>query len=94
MIVGDALDMRAVQRAHRRADLAVEALMRACDGLIMGPALDENDVAAVCAALAVRVSEDRLEEAAGRMRELARLGRPGHARAPTAPSASTRRGAR
>jgi beta-N-acetylhexosaminidase len=37
----------------------------------MGPALDENDVAAVCAALAVRVPEDRLEEAAGRMRELA-----------------------
>jgi beta-N-acetylhexosaminidase len=71
VIVGDALDMRAVAARAASADLAVEALSAGCDGLIMGPLLGENDVAAVCAALALRVPEARLEEAAGRMRELA-----------------------
>ena len=71
VIVGDALDMRGVAARAPAADVAVEALVAGCDGLIMGPALEENDVAAVCAALAARVSEERLHEAAGRMRELA-----------------------
>jgi beta-N-acetylhexosaminidase len=71
VIVGDALDMRAVAARAPAAELAVEALIAGCDGLIMGPALGEDDLTAVCAALAVRVPEHRLEEAAGRMRELA-----------------------
>ena len=71
VIVGDALDMRAVAARAPAAELAVEALIAGCDGLIMGPALGEDDLAAICAALAVHVPEHRLEEAAGRMRELA-----------------------
>ena len=63
--------MRAVAARAPAAELAVEALIAGCDGLIMGPALGEDDLAAVCAALAVHVPEHRLEEAAGRMRELA-----------------------
>jgi beta-N-acetylhexosaminidase len=71
VIVADALDMRAVSAYADPADNAVDALVAGCDALIMGPALDEQAVGAVCAALAARVPEARLQEAAGRMRELA-----------------------
>ena len=94
VIVGDALDMRGVSGARAGARPRGRGADRGLRRADHGPALDENDVAAVCAALAARVPEDRLEEAAGRMRELAGVGRPGHVRTPIAPSASTRRDAR
>jgi beta-N-acetylhexosaminidase len=71
VIVGDSLDMRAVAERGEPHDLAVEALIAGCDALIMGSALGENAVVEVCAALAGRVPEERLREAAGRMRDLA-----------------------
>jgi beta-N-acetylhexosaminidase len=71
VIVADALDMRAVAARADAPDLAVEALVAGCDALIMGPLLDEDAVVAVCAALAARVPEARLREAAGRMADLA-----------------------
>jgi beta-N-acetylhexosaminidase len=71
VIVADALDMRAVAAHAEPADNAVDALIAGCDALIMGPELDEHAVDSVCAALAARVPEQRLQEAAGRMRKLA-----------------------
>lgn len=71
VIIGDALDMRAVSAHAEPADVAVAALRAGCDALIMGPALDEAAVTAVCAALAERVPEERLHEAAGRVEALA-----------------------
>jgi beta-N-acetylhexosaminidase len=70
VIVGDALDMRAVSARGDPADVAVEALVAGCDALIMGPTLGEDAVRAVCVALAARVPEERLGAAAGRVREL------------------------
>ena len=72
VIVADALDMRAVAAHAEPADNAVDALIAGCDALIIGPALDEHAVDSVCAALAERVPEQRLQEAAGRMRKLAK----------------------
>jgi beta-glucosidase-like glycosyl hydrolase len=63
--------MRAVAARAAPAELAVEALVAGCDAVLMGPVFGEADVVAVCGALALRVPEARLEEAAGRMRELA-----------------------
>ena len=94
LIVGDALDMRAVAARGDAPDLAVEALVAGCDALIMGPLLDEAAVVAVCTALAARVPEERLREAAGRMRELAAWVDPVGLPPSIDPSASTRRGAR
>jgi len=79
VVVGDALDMRAVSARFSPADAAVAALDAGVDVLIMGPAFGRDDLDSVCAALVARVSEDRLREAAARVRALGAWARPARA---------------
>ncbi len=77
VVVADALDMQGVRAHAEPPEAAVAALLAGCDAVIMGPTLDEDEVGAVCAALADRVPEERLREAAGRVSELAASVDPG-----------------
>jgi len=79
LVLADALDMQGVRAQAEPPDAAVAALVAGCDAVIMGPTLDEHVVSAVSAALADRVPEERLREAAGRMAELAASVDPGRA---------------
>jgi beta-N-acetylhexosaminidase len=74
-IVTDALEMRGVADGWGMAGAAVRSLGAGADALLLGSAIDESHVAAVHAAVLAAVAagelaEERVLEAAGRVREL------------------------
>jgi beta-N-acetylhexosaminidase len=75
VIVTDALEMRGVADGWGMAGAAVRALAAGADALLLGSAIDEPDVRAVHEAIVAAVrsrelAEERLHEAAARVREL------------------------
>jgi beta-N-acetylhexosaminidase len=71
VVMADALEMRAVSATVGVEQGAVLALEAGCDALCIGHDLGEDAVASIIAAVAARVPEARLAEAAGRVRSLA-----------------------
>jgi beta-N-acetylhexosaminidase len=71
VIVSDALEMKGLSGARGVEDAAVLALEAGCDALCVGHDLHDEAVSAIAAAIASRVSRDRLEEAVSRVRTLA-----------------------
>ena len=76
VVFADALEMKAVSETIGVVDTAVRAIEAGADALCAGHDLGEEAVDAVVEALATRVSEDRLRDAAGRVRRLADWARP------------------
>ena len=76
VVFADALEMKAVSETIGVVDTAVRAIEAGADALCVGHDLGEEAVDAVVEALATRVSEDRLRDAAGRVRRLADWARP------------------
>ena len=76
MVLADALEMKAVSETVGVTESAVRALEAGVDGLIVGHDLGEDAVRAVHAALVADVPEERLREAAARVRRVARWARP------------------
>jgi beta-N-acetylhexosaminidase len=76
VVVGDALEMKGLSGRRDLADAAVLALEAGCDALIVGHDVGEGDTLRIVDALADRVSEERLAEAAGRVARLAEWARP------------------
>ena len=76
VVLADALEMKGISARHDVADAAVLAVEAGCDALIVGHDLGETDVTRIVAALAERVSDERLGEAAGRVARLAERARP------------------
>jgi len=73
--VTDALEMGAISAAMPMEEAAVRALVAGADALCLGADVGRDDVGRCCDAIvtalrAGRLSEDRLREAAGRVREL------------------------
>jgi beta-N-acetylhexosaminidase len=84
VVVADALEMKGVSGRHDVADAAVLAVEAGCDALIVGHDLGERDALRIVDALATRVSEERLAEAAARVAALAAFARPSRADVDTA----------
>jgi len=80
VLLADALEMKGVSAMFGVEEAGVRALQAGCDALIVGHDLGESDVERLQAALASRVDEARLREAAGRVARLAAWARP-HAQA-------------
>jgi beta-N-acetylhexosaminidase len=76
VVFADALEMKAVSATIGVVDTAVRAIEAGADALCVGHDLGEDAVDAVVEALASRVSDERLCEAAGRVRRLADWARP------------------
>jgi beta-N-acetylhexosaminidase len=76
VIFADALEMKAVSETIGVVETAVRAVEAGADALCVGHDLGEDAVDAVVEALASRVSDERLREAAGRVRRLAAWARP------------------
>jgi beta-N-acetylhexosaminidase len=74
--MADALEMKGVSASLGVEEAAVQALEAGVDALCVGHDLGEETVGAIVAALAARVPEDRLREAASRIAELAGWARP------------------
>jgi beta-N-acetylhexosaminidase len=71
LVVSDACEMRAFTDVAGLEEGAVRAITAGCDALIVGRDLREDAVARIRQALAERVAEERLQQAAGRVRDLA-----------------------
>jgi beta-N-acetylhexosaminidase len=71
LVIADALEMKGLSETVGVEEGAVRALEAGVDALIVGRDLGEDAVARVREALATRVSEERLAEAAGRVRRVA-----------------------
>jgi len=76
VIFADALEMKAVSATIGVVETAVRAVEAGADALCVGHDLGDDAVDAIVEALASRVSEDRLLEAAGRVRRLADWAQP------------------
>jgi beta-N-acetylhexosaminidase len=76
MVLADALEMKAVSATVGVPDSAVRALEAGVDALIVGHDLGEDAVRTVHEALVARVPEERLREAAARVRRVAEWARP------------------
>ena len=76
LVLADALEMKAVSDTVGVEDSAVRALEAGVDALIVGHDLGEDDVTRVRAALAARVPEERLREAAARVARVSGWARP------------------
>jgi beta-N-acetylhexosaminidase len=71
LVIADALEMKGLSETVGVEEGAVGALEVGVDALIVGRDLGEDAVARVREAIATRVSEERLAEAAGRVRRVA-----------------------
>jgi beta-N-acetylhexosaminidase len=71
LVISDALEMQALSGPLGVEEGAVRALEAGVDGLIVGRDLGEDAVARLREAIATRVSEERLAEAAARVRQVA-----------------------
>lgn len=69
LVVTDALDMQGVGGTARVEEIAVRALAAGVDALCLGPAVDEQGVAAVAAAIGRAAADGRLHE--GRLAQAA-----------------------
>ena len=76
VVLADALEMKGVSALYGVEEAGVRALQAGCDAVIVGHDLGEPAVAALQAALATRVDEERLHEAARRVDRLAAWARP------------------
>ena len=76
VVLADALEMKAVSETVGIEESAVRALNAGVDALCVGHDLGETAVERILAALADRVPEERLHEAAGRIDALATWARP------------------
>jgi len=76
MVLADALEMKAVSETVGVPESAVRALQAGVDALIVGHDLGEEAVRAVLEALVERVPEERLREAAARVRRVAAWAHP------------------
>jgi beta-N-acetylhexosaminidase len=76
VVFADALEMNAVSETIGVVETAVRAVEAGADALCVGHDLGEEAVAAIVDALASRVSEGRLRDAAGRVRRLGDWARP------------------
>jgi beta-N-acetylhexosaminidase len=70
VIVSDALEMKGLSGAVGVEQAAVLALEAGCDALCVGHDLHDEAVASIAAAIATNVREERLQEAAFRVRRL------------------------
>jgi beta-N-acetylhexosaminidase len=71
LVISDALEMKGLSETVGVAEGAARALAAGVDALIVGRDLGEEALARVRDAIATRVPEERLAEAAGRVRSLA-----------------------
>ncbi|MFL5954540.1 MAG: glycoside hydrolase family 3 protein [Gaiellaceae bacterium] len=76
VVIADALEMKGLSAMYAPGEGAVRAVLAGCDALIVGHDLHEEAVAEVRTALAARVPEERLREAAGRVARLMAWARP------------------
>lgn len=76
VVLADALEMKGVSSRHDVADAAVLALAAGADALIVGHDLGEDAVERIVEALATRVDDSRLGEAADRVERLAAFACP------------------
>jgi beta-N-acetylhexosaminidase len=76
VVMADALEMKAVSETVGIEESAVRALGAGVDALCVGHDLGEAAVGQIREALVARVPEERLREAAGRIRALAHWARP------------------
>jgi beta-N-acetylhexosaminidase len=76
MVLADALEMKAVSETVGVRESAVRALSAGVDGLIIGHDLGEDALWTVHEALVAEVPEERLREAAARVRRVAEWARP------------------
>jgi beta-N-acetylhexosaminidase len=76
LVISDALEMKGLSETVGVEEGAARALGAGVDALIVGRDLGEEAVARVHKAIAARVPEERLAEAAGRVRRVARWARP------------------
>jgi beta-N-acetylhexosaminidase len=76
LVFADALEMKAVSSTVGVEESAVRALEAGVDALCIGHDLGEDDVVRVRTALAARVPEERLRQAAERVRRVAGWARP------------------
>ncbi len=76
VVFADALEMRAVSETIGVAETAVRSLAAGADALCIGHDLGEGAVEEIVEALAARVPEERLRDAAERLRRLAAWARP------------------
>ena len=77
VVIADALEMKGLSAMYSAGEGAVRAATAGCDALIVGHDWHEEAVDEVQAALADRVPEERLREAAHRIDRLAAWARPG-----------------
>jgi beta-N-acetylhexosaminidase len=71
LVIADACEMKGLAATIGIAEGAARALEAGVDALIVGRDLGEEAVADICAAIGARVAEERLAEAAGRVRRVA-----------------------
>jgi beta-N-acetylhexosaminidase len=76
VVLADALEMKGVSAMFGAVEAGVRALQAGCDAVIVGHDLGEPDVDRLQSALAARVDEARLREAAARVDRLAAWARP------------------
>jgi beta-N-acetylhexosaminidase len=76
VVLADALEMKGVSALFGVEEAGVRALQAGCDAVIVGHDLGEEDVESLHAALAQRVDEQRLRDAAGRVEALTAWARP------------------
>jgi beta-N-acetylhexosaminidase len=76
VVIADALEMKGLSAMYAPGEGAVRAVVAGCDALIVGHDLHEEAVNEVRSALAARVPEERLHEAAERVARLAAWARP------------------
>jgi len=76
VVLADALEMKGVSAVYGVEDAGVRALQAGCDAVIVGHDLGEDDVGRLVDALASRVEEGRLREAAARVETLAAWAHP------------------
>ena len=76
VVFADALEMKAVSETIGVVETAVRAVAAGVDALCVGHDLGAESVDPIVEALAARVPEDRLRDAAGRIRSLAGWARP------------------
>ena len=82
VIVSDALEMKGLSGARGVEQAAVLALEAGCDALCVGHDLHDEAVSAIASAISDGVSEERLQEAAFRVRRLAAWAAPGTRQVP------------
>ncbi|NUR76487.1 MAG: glycoside hydrolase family 3 protein, partial [Thermoleophilia bacterium] len=76
VVLADALEMKGVSALFGIEEAGVRALQAGCDAVIVGHDVGEDDVERLRAALASRVDEARLQEAADRVAALAAWAQP------------------